>query len=694
MEDDGGFTGTELKIYINGQLENSAMWYWPVQSNSYPTFVGTGVYGNDRWFNGNMSDIRVWDVVRSQVEIQNNLYTSSFSSPNLIGHWGLDEGSGTTSFDKTSNNNDADIYGASWSNETPSISSSGQTTYIVTGTDANGCMATDSVDVTINALPIVDAGADVAVCYGDSITLNGSGADSYVWDNGVTDATSFIPTTNTSGNSLSFDGVDDYVETNFVGGDIRNKFSFSVTFKTNDPNGGPMFGKYGNLCGLGYAMVIFELHDSIPRLLMRQNNGASSVGVALPSIPLSDNQWHTVNFTYDNTGTSPICYSVIDGNPGTYISQDVWGNSPIQTLTGNLNQLPWFIGTFSPCHPNPEYFNGSISNLALYDDIVYDFNVAQNPMLSYSFSSGSGNALMDGSQNQNNGTINGATWSNETPSTSSSGQTTYIVTGTDANGCMATDSVDVTINALPTIDAGTDLAVCDGDTLTLSASGAVTYAWDNAVNDATPFMPTATATYTVTGTDANGCVATDSVDVTVNSISITSSSSDVICNGSADGTATAIHPSNVIPSALINFTNWGVNEPNNAGGEDYAHFTNNSGEWNDHTSTYILPHVMEAESDLGTLSNYFYLGTYQGHYYYNSTTSATWSVSKTAAENAGGYLVVFSGLAENNFVANLSGAAWIGLYQDTSDPSYSEPSGGWKWIEINGQGGGVYLFLE
>jgi len=107
MEDDGGFTGTELKIYINGQLKNSAMWYWPVQSNSYPTFVGTGVYGNDRWFNGNMSDIRVWDVVRSQVEIQNNLYTSSFSSPNLIGHWGLDEGSGTTSFDKTSNNNDA-----------------------------------------------------------------------------------------------------------------------------------------------------------------------------------------------------------------------------------------------------------------------------------------------------------------------------------------------------------------------------------------------------------------------------------------------------------------------------------------------------------------------------------------------------------------------------------------------------------
>ena len=120
--------------------------------------------------------LEFWDVVRSQVEIQNNLHTSSFSSPNLIGHWGLDEGSGTTSFDKTPNNNDANIYGASWSNEIPSISSSGQTTYIVTGTDANGCIATDAVDVTVNALPTVDAGADVAVCDGDPLTLSASGA--------------------------------------------------------------------------------------------------------------------------------------------------------------------------------------------------------------------------------------------------------------------------------------------------------------------------------------------------------------------------------------------------------------------------------------------------------------------------------------------------------------------------------------
>jgi len=58
------------------------------------------------------------------------------------------------------------------------------------------------------------------------------------------------------------------------------------------------------------------------------------------------------------------------------------------------------------------------------------------------------------------------------------------------------------------VSAGTDYAVCDGESTVLSATGATSYAWDNGVTNGTSFIPTATATYTVTGTDANGCVAT------------------------------------------------------------------------------------------------------------------------------------------------------------------------------------------
>ena len=215
----------------------------------------------------------------------------------------------------------------------------------------------------------------------------------------------------------------------------------------------------------------------------------------------------------------------------------------------------------------------------------------------------------------------------------------------------------------------------------LFGTNSFTYSWDNNVSDGVAFSPTSSATFTVTVTDVNGCTNTDAVDVTVNALPTVDAGVDVaICDGGSV-TLTASGNSIITPSTLITFTNWGGNEPNNSGGEDYAHFANSSGTWNDHRSTHSTYHVMEAESDLGTVSGYTYLGTYGGHYYYKSNGTATWANSKITAENSGGYLAVFSDLNENNFVANLSGKAWIGLYQDNTDPTYSEPAGGWKWIE-------------
>ncbi|MBI5541741.1 MAG: PKD domain-containing protein [Bacteroidia bacterium] len=72
----------------------------------------------------------------------------------------------------------------------------GSITYNVTGT-LNGCSNTDQVVVTVNSLPVVNAGLDQTVCVGTSVTLSGSGATSYTWDNGITDGVSFIPSAGT-----------------------------------------------------------------------------------------------------------------------------------------------------------------------------------------------------------------------------------------------------------------------------------------------------------------------------------------------------------------------------------------------------------------------------------------------------------------------------------------------------------------
>jgi hypothetical protein len=96
---------------------------------------------------------------------------------------------------------------------------------------------------------------------------------------------------------------------------------------------------------------------------------------------------------------------------------------------------------------------------------------------------------------------------------------TYTVTGTDANNCTNTDQVTVTVNPLPTVNAGNDQTVCSGTAVTLSGSGANTYSWNNSVSNGVAFTPASTTTYTVTGTDVNGCVNTDDVTVNVNDTS-------------------------------------------------------------------------------------------------------------------------------------------------------------------------------
>jgi hypothetical protein len=67
-------------------------------------------------------------------------------------------------------------------------------TYTVEGEDENGCVAEDQVSVVVNSLPIVEANTtSLELCSGESVTLFGTGADTYVWDNDVDNNESFSP---------------------------------------------------------------------------------------------------------------------------------------------------------------------------------------------------------------------------------------------------------------------------------------------------------------------------------------------------------------------------------------------------------------------------------------------------------------------------------------------------------------------
>ena len=120
---------------------------------------------------------------------------------------------------------------------------------------------------------------------------------------------------------------------------------------------------------------------------------------------------------------------------------------------------------------------------------------------------------------------------------------TYSVVGTDANGCKNSASQSVTVNPLPTVAITADgpTALCQGATVTLTASGAASYLWSPGGETTAAITVNAAGTYSVVGTDANGCKNSASQSVTVNplpTVAITADGPTALCQGAtrdADG---------------------------------------------------------------------------------------------------------------------------------------------------------------
>lgn len=98
---------------------------------------------------------------------------------------------------------------------------------------------------------------------------------------------------------------------------------------------------------------------------------------------------------------------------------------------------------------------------------------------------------------------------------------TYSLEAGSNCGVFNAGPVIITVNPLPTVDAGSDHAIECDSMLMLSATGATDYSWSPAALCLPPDVattivsPDVTTWFIVTGTDANGCSASDSVLVTV-----------------------------------------------------------------------------------------------------------------------------------------------------------------------------------
>ncbi|MBN2668792.1 MAG: gliding motility-associated C-terminal domain-containing protein [Bacteroidales bacterium] len=128
---------------------------------------------------------------------------------------------------------------------------------------------------------------------------------------------------------------------------------------------------------------------------------------------------------------------------------------------------------------------------------------------------------------------------------------TYTVVGTiSATGCSASSNVSVVVNALPTVTANaSDNTVCEGTAVTLTGGGANSYVWNNSVSNGVAFIPPlGTTNYSVTGTNTTtSCSNTANINVIVSPMpTVSAGSDDAICanetytlNGSYGGGASS-----------------------------------------------------------------------------------------------------------------------------------------------------------
>jgi hypothetical protein len=111
-----------------------------------------------------------------------------------------------------------------------------------------------------------------------------------------------------------------------------------------------------------------------------------------------------------------------------------------------------------------------------------------------------------------------------------SGTFTTTVTGTDAFGCSNTDLATFVVYALPNISytASPNNTICEGSLLTLDGTGGNTYTWSGGINNNVAFTPSGSGTYTVTGTDGNGCTNTATATIVVNPLPTVNLGPDIV----------------------------------------------------------------------------------------------------------------------------------------------------------------------
>ena len=399
-----------------------------------------------------------------------------------------------------------------------------------------------TVQVKQNPVDDINNAPSISICDGSSTNITATGAASYVWSTAQTGSTiSVSPLVNTTYTVTgTTNGCTDDATVNIV---VNPNPTLSTNPTATDSDCGGSNGSLTGAVGSGAPTIIYTWTNSggttigtsanltgIPAgayfLEVEDGNGCTSdfggFTISNPGAPVAP------TLTVDDStpcadGSAQITITNIDGSatytwtgPSSFSSAatSVTLNNVAAANVGNYCVSATVAGCTGPstCQ-NITISPAPIVNVAAANNdsticVNEDFDLTASGASTYvwsgpnSFSGNGGNQTITNVTNANAGY--------------------YVVTGTDASGCSASDSIELTVLALPTLSLSTNAlndTYCLNSLANITVTGAASYTWTGpngyTANGGSVNIINVDVTnigyYTATGTDANGCAASDSV---------------------------------------------------------------------------------------------------------------------------------------------------------------------------------------
>jgi hypothetical protein len=377
---------------------------------------------------------------------------------------------------------------------TPSVT----TIYTVSGNNGGGCVVAKTITVNVLQNPTVSI-TSYSTCFPGVKTLTATGANSYSWNtssslNTATISVGYNTTVVLTVTATAINGC----KSTQTGTVTVYPFPFLNVAST----------LYSICAGGTYTQTAIVSVGGADTYTW-SNSLNTSTFITSPTVTTV----YSVTGTFTNTGCSnpnPATLSIlvtqvptVSISGGTICNGQCWNLNPSGAAAYSM------VGPIV-CPSVTTLYNcsGVTNNCPSQNTASVYVTVLQNPTVTISASSNtvcSGETVTLSANGANTYTWNNSSNAQSivvTPTTS----IMYSVIGGSANTCSSTAFQNITVDLLNLNVVSSSSILCNGQTATLTANGASTYTWSNAIQgNQIVISPSVNTTYTVYGTSSFGC---------------------------------------------------------------------------------------------------------------------------------------------------------------------------------------------